>query len=545
MRTIRRWKVPTAFLLVLFVGACHDAGPAAPGTEVPVLTETAQRNVETLIAGSLAGWWRANHGFGPGPALSTAADALTSSWQNWGMLYASQEPRQDLSSMDPPFREFVSERPWLELYRTLSSARDGMLVLMDGHELGADGTDTARAIAFARFMQGLALGSLAQLFDQAWILDEDADPESVALSPYSEVMAAALDRLGEAIAVAESESFILPADWVGFNTPLDQGELARLARSWRARLRISGARTPQERAAVDWSAVLDDASNGITEDWSGRFDGAHQSNWAWSVNKIFGSHPVWGRLDYRTIGPADAGGGWTQWMAQPAHARGPFLIDTDDSRITGGSATADGKYVSYHEQIFFQPQRGQYHFSFYVDRRWAHLWQGQGLGLHTDFPVKELEFIEAEALFRLGDRAGATAIVNRWRANGDLPPFADPNGVAPGGSRCVPRRADGTCGDLWDALRYEKRIEVFHYGPFTAYLDSRAWGDLVSGTFTHLPRPEVTLPELLQEVYATASPNAATALANARSAEDLALKVDLIRQFDLRRNANPGDAGAG
>jgi hypothetical protein len=38
------------------------------------------------------------------------------------------------------------------------------------------------------------------------------------------------------------------------------------------------------------------------------------------------------------------------------------------------------------------------------------------------------------------------------------------------------------CGDLWDALKYEKRIETayVHYAPW--FLDSRRWDDLPKDT---------------------------------------------------------------
>lgn len=553
MRHAFRYSVPSLiahltllFALKLFLAACQESSPVAPDPETEIDPALVQQDVESLVGGSLAGWWRANHAQGPSPTLSAAADILSSSWRNWGMLHVSQEPRQDFSTLtDPHIAPFVSEVPWTELYRTLVASRDALLLLNDGFELGEDGEDTRRAMAYARFTQGLALGTLAQLFDAAWILDETVDPAEVGLSPYPDVLAAALESLDRAIALAEGGAFTLPSEWVGFDRALDQDELARLARSWKARFRLGVARGPGERAAVDWSAVLDDVRAGITEDWAGRYNGDHETNWAWEVRKLIGSNRIWGRLDYRLIGPADASGAWREWMATPPSARMPFVIDTDDSRITGGSPTADGTYVTFEEQIFFQPQRGTTHFSFYVDRRWAHLFEQQAVGRYPNFPVKELEFIEAEALYRLGDLGGAMAIVNRWRANGNLPAFTNPQGPAPGSERCVPRRDDGVCDDLWGALRYEKLLELFHYGAFTGYTDRRGWGDLQPGTVQELLRPDLTLGEVLAEIYGTSDTAAALALARTRSVQHVRQKVEGIQQFDSERNLRPGDFGAG
>jgi len=55
----------------------------------------------------------------------------------------------------------------------------------------------------------------------------------------------------------------------------------------------------------------------------------------------------------------------------------------------------------------------------------------------------------------------------------------------PGGNACVPKVPSGStisCGNLWEALKYEKRIETAYttYSPW--YLDNRGWGDLAETT---------------------------------------------------------------
>ena len=131
-------------------------------------------------------------------------------------------------------------------------------------------------------------------------------------------------------------------------------------------------------------------------------------------------------------------------------------------------------------------------------------------------------------------------IVNRTRVPAGLPPFSDPNGVAPGGTRCVPKRGDGSCGTLWDAFVYEKRIELFHYGPFTEFVDRRGWGDLASGTFLDFPAPDTSLGSVLESLFAVSSPSAAT-LANDMSASGLHTKLAAYQAFDAAHTSNPGD----
>jgi hypothetical protein len=55
----------------------------------------------------------------------------------------------------------------------------------------------------------------------------------------------------------------------------------------------------------------------------------------------------------------------------------------------------------------------------------------------------------------------------------------------------VPRRPDGSCGGLFEMLKWEKRMQVRLEGPFDApwYFDARSWGDLYQGTFLQLPVP--------------------------------------------------------
>lgn len=528
------------------VAACGEepVGPPDGGSGHEATPLQVQEDIQTLIGGGLAGWWRASHGPRPGAALSTAADAHTSSWRNWGMLDAGAEPRRPLVT-DPDDRfQFITE-PWLELYRTLLAARDGLLAIAGGAEIGEGGEATDRAVAQARFLQGMALGQLAMLFDAAYIVDETTDVETVGLSPYPDVLEAALAKLDEAVAAAEAGDFTIPADWMGFAEPMDAGRLAALARSYRARYRMGVARSPAERAAVDWAAVLAEVENGIERDWVGYYDGDWENNWAWAMDKLFaGVEPNWARLDYRTIGPADASGAWEAWINASPPQRTPFLIDTDDRRITGGAPTADGLYARYEQELLFRPERGVDHFSWYWDGRWIHLVESRGVGDYPDFPVKELDFIRAEALLRLGRVDEAMAIVNGSRQNGGLPAFAAADAVAPGGERCVPQRPDGSCGDVWEALKYEKRIEIYHYGPFTEFLDDRGWGDLTAGTFVQLPAPAMSLTTILEQLYGEAA-SASASLAGDASADGLRAKVEAYGTFDRARNANPGDVGTG
>lgn len=528
----------TAFLLLAVaasgIAACvpYDE-PVRPDETVETATVLAGEAVETLVGGALAGWWRASHGLTPGPALATAADAFSSSWLNFGMLDAGREPRQPLNA-DPLYERNFTAPAWKELYRTLAAVSHAFSALDAGVVLDSP-AEERRVRAVGRFLQGLALGRLAELYGQSYVLDESTDLGHATLAPYGAVRDAALVRLSQAIDLADQGGFSVPAAWIGHDQPVTAADLGRLARSYRARIAMAVARTPAERASVDWSQVLADADAGIARDWGGRWDGNAEESWAWSIDKLIGSHPVWTRQDYRTIGPADASGAWQVWINAEPSERVPFVIDTDDRRITDETGRGEGRYMRYYDVTYFRPDRGLDHFSHYGDTRWQYLWEEAGEHLYPDFQVEELDYIRAEALYRLGDHAGALAIVNASRQKGDLPPFASPGASAPGGDRCVPKRPDGNCGDLWDALEYEKRIELYLSGAFTEFTDDRGWGDLVPGTFTEFPPIPGALDELVADILGGLLPVSSDAAAPTR----LRSLLDAYGSYDRAQNRDP------
>jgi hypothetical protein len=106
-------------------------------------------------------------------------------------------------------------------------------------------------------------------------------------------------------------------------------------------------------------------------------------------------------------------------------------------------------------------------------------------GVITIMTLDEMKYIRAEALFRLNRRAEVPALLNPTRVAAGLAPVTV-NGP-PNTPSCVPRRDDGTCGDLWDALMYEKRIDLFPLDAAATFFDQRGWGRLLRGTPIHFP----------------------------------------------------------
>lgn len=496
------------FKILALSGVLAIAGTACADLDVTNLNDpdreraiTTPSDVETLISGSFSTWWSVSHKNYPGPALSTAADAHTSSWGNWGMRNAGWEPRIPFDNTPSYSYNNVAETPWQNGYAALAGVRDGLSAINDGIVIEESGQDvTQRAVAFGKFVQALSLSNLAMLFDQAFVVDETSDLEALELVPYEQVWAAALAKYAEAISIAGSNSFTVPSAWVGHNGAWSSADMVLFMKAFRVRYSTQVHRTEAERTGMDWNGVLTDLGGGIPFDFATFYDG---TTWGWGRDKLHTAYqPGWARIDVRTVGPSDVSGEWEAWLADAADDRLPFDILTPDSRVTEPmDPKTSGKYIEYRGNSPFRAARGKYHFSNHIDQRWKPLNQSGGfVGIYPDFVDKEIDFLRAEAMYRTGNTAGAMAVVNQYRANGDLPPFtgsANPDGP----DMCVPQMPNGSCGDLWEALKYEKRIELFHYGFGTEYFDDRGWGDLVAGTFLDLPVPGSELLLLLMDIY--------------------------------------------
>jgi hypothetical protein len=348
---------------------------------------------------------------------------------------------------------------------------------------------------------------------------------------------AALAKFAAAESAASGKSWSIPEIWVGRGGDWSSAFMVEVIKALRLRYTTQMPRTKADRDALDWNTIKSQAQAlTLSRDFGGIDD---DSDWMWSRMQLHCAGILgWAVMDMRTIGPADAGGGFANYLATGIDTRdGRFNIDTDDERITApGDPTTGGTLMKYDPAAgSFRPDRGLYHYSYYVDKRFDDYWQTSGSHTSLDMNNDELAFIEAEARYRTSDKAGAMAIVNTFRARGNLPAFTDANGVAPGGARCVPKPAGTTCGDLWEALKYEKRIELFHLGYGTEYFDDRGWGDLVTDTPLQLPIPGKELLLLLKDIYTFGGPEDPTSapnLINDFSPEGLAMKRQAIERFN-------------
>ena len=384
----------------------------------------------------------------------------------------------------------------------------------DGLTLGTAGRD-ARYRAFGEFLRGVSLGYVALFYDSAAVISPGTDSQDAGeLSYYTVVMDSAYAAFDRAITAANTPGFTaLDATWIPAPTSFNASDFIRLVRSYRARLRANVARTPAERAAVNWDLVIADAQNGITADHINVTNATNGPFRTW-VAQYDPPSGLWHQMPPWIIGMGDVSGTYAAWIATPVGARGAgnsaFFMVTPDLRFPQGSTRAE-------QQADFAmtscEKAAQICKRYFVNRigndqfnslgwGWSnydfvrfHSWARAGdagssqTGAIIFMTKAEMDMLEAEGQIRKGNFGAAATLINKTRTKNGLPALTDLNNTSPvpGGSNCVPKVPVApynviACGNMLEAMKWEKRIETA-YTHFAAwYLDSRGWGDLAQDT---------------------------------------------------------------
>lgn len=456
-------------------------------------------------------------------------------------------------------------------------AADVLRALDGGLSFGSEAQDQ-RGRSFAEFLRGVSLGYLAIVYDSAAIIraDDPLSPSGTAepgeLSGYAEIMVEALSALDASVAAANASisaggggGFPLPSTWMFTTIPMTGPEFIKVVRSYAARLRAQVARTPAERAAVNWDQVIADAQAGITADHMITTSTVTGPNKQW-VGQTY-AYATWHQMTPFIFGMADNSGAYAAWIAEPLSTRGagtPYFQTTPDQRFPQGATRAEQRAdfdltsctaANLVCKRFFvnrntsDPPNNGWGGSQYSAARW-YSWRTSGGTAPQSGPspfilLAEMNLLEAEGHYRKGNFAAAAELINRTRTAcgpGGVPAGCTPrpagNGAAtdpggglpaitafdattpvPGGADCVPKtpsnavsEGGGTvaCGNLWEALKWEKRIETAftHYGGW--FLDSRGWGDLAETVPYHWAPPFSELQvrfRSIAQIYSTGGSN--------------------------------------
>jgi hypothetical protein len=382
----------------------------------------------------------------------------------------------------------------------------------------------ARAMGF--FNMGCNLGWLSLAYDSAGIIDHIMESDFVPeLSGYLEVNAQALAFMDSAIAIAGTAGsdaaggFPTNAGWFS-GTVLTKDRFLELVKSYAARFRVGVARTPAERQAVNWARVAQDAEGGLKADLTVTIGGT--SGWNNSVQtSTFFQDAGWSQITPMIFGFADVSGGYDTWLAASLNTRnGDFNIITPDLRFPQGATRAAQQAASpepgNHTAFPYMKNRSgagspgdPWGTSFYEHHRVKYIRNNSATGAFPEFVKAEVDLLAAEAYLRTNDIPKAIAKINIWRTRAGLPALAGTslNDVAPGGANCVPKVPSPpnftttSCGNLMEAMKWEKRMETAYIVLGAWYFDSRGWGDHAKDTPLMYPVPVPELDARLKPYY--------------------------------------------
>lgn len=341
----------------------------------------------------------------------------------------------------------------------------------------------------------------------------------------------------------------VPATWTSSGALTNGSATAgfpRLIRSWQAYFRANVARNAADRAdisqggKVDWAKVVDEAENfGITSDFTPTVSAALGYNRGYSSQGGGNVDPTWGQVNPFFYGMADTSGAYEAQLYGTVAARGLFLIQSPDLRFPSGGtrsaqqnfAKASGrKGLSYADLPYIVNRTtsdgtgDSWGVSEYDNYRLQYIPLNSNVGVYPDLMQVTLRLLAAEGHFRLPALAGGVAKglseidVSRTRAglpaltgaiNASAVPTAPPGlaakvaasgGSVPGGNACVPQVPYGdlaatnasnttACGDAWEALKYEYRMETEYTGYAMWFFYNRGFNDLIDGTAYEWPVP--------------------------------------------------------
>jgi len=525
IRAVRLWSAIAAVSAAALVAGCNDNPLSVQNTDNPDVPRvySTPAGVEAIVGKLFQQMWNAQQGnIGLGVQSQVMSFESHSGLANFGMGARASIPRQPVSNSVGNSDQAIIYNDFDELTRNARSAANAVAALKvfvaAGNSTGSPARD-ARAISFGYFNLGYGLANVALLYDSAAIITPEVPSDVVPpLSTSAEVMTVALEMLDSAIAVAESPEattgtggWPIPTDWVsGDEIPIDRW--VQIIHSYKARFRAGVARTPAERAAVDWNAVVSDATAGITEDFIVNADNAGGWNATW-LNQL-AVDATWSQMTPFILGMADTTGAYDSWLATPVDSRSAFLLRTPDLRFPSGETRAEQNAASGAPAKTGTPAGSNLYFynrlqgddkpaapwgTWYYDnqRFWGIRFNG-GNGPIEAFTLAENDMLAAEGYMRTGRTAQAVPLINLTRTAAGLPaipPTTDQNTIVPGGNACVPRvpqppnYTSTACGTVWEAMKWEKRIETSFTGYAQWFIDGRGWGDLTEGTIIEWPVP--------------------------------------------------------
>lgn len=546
--TVRLWSVAIGAAGVVALGGCRDNPLDVSNGNNPNVLQVygTPKDVETIISKSFQQLWNAQQGnIGIGVQTMVMSFESHSGLANFGMGARAAIPRGPVSNDLGNSDQDIIFNDFDKLTRNSRSAANAIAAL-DRFIAAGTGTgspaEDARAKSFAYFNLGYGLGNTALLYDSAAIITPLVPSDVIPpLSTAQAVMDVALSFLDSALTIAQSANatsgtngWPIPKDWVSGDADVSLARWQQIIHSYKARFRANIARTPTERAAADWNAIVNDATAGITSDFTVNANASAGWGAAW-IDQL-ATDATWSQMTPMILGMADTTGAYDSWLATPLNSRTPFLLRTPDQRFPSGETRGDQEAVTGNSHAGTAPGSILYFRNrpvgddkpaapwgnwYYDNWRFWGIDQAGGNGPFIAFAKAENDMLAAEGYIRTSRVSSAVPLINITRVRAGLPAIpagtTDQNAIVPGGSACVPRvpqppdYTQTACGTVWEAMKWEKRLETSFTGYAQWFLDARGWGDLTEGTVLEWPVP-------WEELYARQNLNIYTTL-NSRAAK--------------------------
>lgn len=447
---------------------------------------TTGADLQNTLSGSYVEWWNAIHGATPNLALLVAADAYGLSRGNFGTIELGKEPRKAYNNrlIAPTAIKEITEIPWYGCLSAVAAANDVINALDSGVGLDKGGTQDQSIRAAAHLVRGLSWGYLGLLFDKGVKVDEDTDLEKeLSFVDYPEMIDASVEELEKAIDLAETLGIDFIHDY--FNgILLNNEQFIALAHSYAARFLAQSARTKIELDNANWSAIFFHAERGLDFDFAPIANGKEWQSYQQYTFAETGKGPFWARVDQRIIATLDP--------TQPAYY--PQVQANNEAPLNSKKANSNDARLesdfTFEDRIFFDPDKGEWHFSHYRYSRnlTDAAFEGNGIdmGKMPVFMKADNDLLKAEAALRLGELGESIRFINEGSrvTRGLLSPINN-----------------ASASDLEEVIFYERNIELLGSAPFSLWLDRRrfanrttkeemqALGGLQIGTPAQLPVP--------------------------------------------------------
>lgn len=427
---------------------------------------SASLGTEDTANGLFRNWYVAVNAYqSPALAMATMSDNITCSWGNQGMRTMSSEPRVAWDNSSTYGYASVTQNYFNSMYSILSDAT-GIVSIIEGGQTGFSDDDKIESLA--RFAQGAAIGSLAQVFDKVYVFDETGSINDGEGVPFKDAMDIAIQKMDLAIAAADRGSFTLSEQING--AVLTNVQWSQFLNSYAARLLATSARNSTQKAALDWGKILTYANNGLNYDFTVLADGGFTWYSEWNY---YTGISGWTATDLYTVNLMDPT--YPDYWPTEATTLPPAV--SDDARLLSD--------FNYEPAPWMPSSRGTYHWSSYSYKRYDSFQDSGWETAQTEYLQAENELYKAEALMRTGDMAGAAAAINGSSRvlRGQLPNVA------------------AVAADISAAIHYERFVEVTNTGMGLSFYEMRGLDLLQAGTPLHFPIPGASLDANKEAVY--------------------------------------------